>query len=80
MNIRNKIAIAALVALSITTYAGDKVFLYSPGIKEGVRIAWLDESKPNGGEFVDIAQVFSSDYGQWGGEKRMFSEYAVALD
>ena len=75
-----KLFTISLAALAMAATAGDKVFLYSPGIKDGVRIAYLDETKPDGGEFVDIAQIFSSDYGTWGGEKRMFSEYAIALD
>ena len=75
-----KLFTISLAALAMAAAAGDKVFLYSPGIKDGVRIAYLDETKPDGGEFVDIAQIFSSDYGTWGGEKRMFSEYAIALD
>ena len=68
-----KLFTISLAALAMSATAGDKVFLYSPGIKDGVRIAYLDETKPDGGEFVDIAQIFSSDYGTWGGEKRMFS-------
>ena len=75
-----KLFTISLASLALSATAGDKVFLYSPGIKDGVRIAYLDETKPNGGEYVDIAQIFSSDYGQWGREKRMFSEYAIALD
>lgn len=75
-----KLFTISFAALAMAAAAGDKVFLYSPGIKDGVRIAYLDETKPDGGEFVDIAQIFSSDYGTWGGEKRMFSEYAIALD
>ena len=80
MNIRNKIALAALAALSITSYADDKVFLYSPGVDKGVRIAYLDETKGTEGEFVDIAQIFSSDYARWGSDKKMFSEFAMSLE
>ena len=80
MNIKNRIAVAALAALSIASYADDKVFLYSPGVDKGVRIAYLDETKGTEGEFVDIAQIFSSDYARWGADKKMFSEFAVALE
>lgn len=80
MNIKNRIAVAALAALSIASYADDKVFLYSPGVDKGMRIAYLDETKGTEGEFVDIAQIFSSDYARWGADKKMFSEFAVALE
>ena len=80
MDIRKKVAVAALAALSLTSYADDKVFLYSPGVDKGVRIAYFDETKGADGEFVDIAQIFSSDYARWGADKKMFSEYALPLE
>lgn len=80
MDIRKKVAVAALAALSLTSYADDKVFLYSPGVDKGVRIAYFDETKGADGEYVDIAQIFSSDYARWGADKKMFSEYALPLE
>lgn len=80
MDIRKKVAVAALAALSLTSYADDKVFLYSPGVDKGVRIAYFDETKGTNGEYVDIAQIFSSDYARWGADKKMFSEYALPLE
>ncbi len=80
MDIRKKVAVAALAALSLTSYADDKVFLYSPGVDKGVRIAYFDETKGTDGEYVDIAQIFSSDYARWGADKKMFSEYALPLE
>ena len=80
MDIRKKVAVAALAALSLTSYADNKVFLYSPGVDKGVRIAYFDETKGTDGEYVDIAQIFSSDYARWGADKKMFSEYALPLE
>lgn len=80
MDIGKKVAVAALAALSLTSYADDKVFLYSPGVDKGVRIAYFDETKGADGEYVDIAQIFSSDYARWGADKKMFSEYALPLE
>lgn len=80
MDIRKKVAVAALAALSLTSYADDKVFLYSPSVDKGVRIAYFDETKGTDGEYVDIAQIFSSDYARWGADKKMFSEYALPLE
>ncbi|MGN0283147.1 MAG: alpha-L-arabinofuranosidase C-terminal domain-containing protein [Prevotella sp.] len=80
MNNRRKVAVAALAAMSLTSLAADKVFLYSPGVDKGVRIAYLDETKGTNGEYVDIAQIFSSDYARWGADKKMFSEFALPLE
>ena len=79
MNLRNSVTAAVFAAMSIATYAGDKVFLYSPGVDKGVRIAYLDEAKGPSGEYVDIAQIFSSDYARWGSDKKMFSEFAIPI-
>lgn len=59
------------------------VFLYSPGEKQGVRVAYgygssegIDTKRP----FVDVAQVFASDYSSWGSEKRMYSPYVYEIE
>ena len=79
MKVKNVILTGSLAAMSLSAYA-DKVFLYSPGVDKGVRIAYLDETKGTGGEYVDIAQIFASDYARWGADKKMFSEFALPLE
>ena len=79
MDFRKSILAGSLAIVSFSAYA-DKVFLYSPGIDKGVRIAYFDETKGTEGEYVDIAQIFSSDYARWGADKKMFSEFALPLE
>lgn len=57
--------------------AQERVFLYSPGEHEGMRIAYNLDGKEN---FTDVAQIFSSDYSQWGTEKRMYSPYVIEIE
>ena len=79
MRIKNFVTMALLASMASGMAAADKVFLYSPGIDKGVRIAYLDETSTEH-SYIDIAQIFSSDYARWGSDKKMFSEYAIRLD
>ena len=79
MKRKNYLTIALMAAMATSTAAADKVFLYSPGIDKGVRIAYLDETSTEH-SYIDIAQIFSSDYARWGSDKKMFSEFALPLD
>ena len=53
-----------------------QVFLYSPGHDKGMRMAYADSTR----QMVDLAQIFSSDYAQWGAEKRMYAPFVTALE
>lgn len=44
-----------------------QVLIYSPNEKAGLHLAYLTEKK----EWKDVGQLCSSDYGQWGSQKRM---------
>ena len=46
----------------------DKVFIYSPDERGGLRIAVQE-----GEGWKDLGQLCSSDYGTWGAEKRMYA-------
>ena len=69
---------ATLVVAALASVAADKVFLYSPAIDKGVHVAYASDEGAN--SFVNIGQVFQSDYARWGADKKMYSEYAIALD
>lgn len=47
------------------------IFVYSPGEKEGLRIAYLTDKE----KWHDIGQLCGSDYGPWGAEKKMYNPY-----
>ncbi len=49
------------------------VFVYSPGPKDGLRLAYLTDDA----QWKDVGQLCTSDYGQWGAEKRMFAPFVV---
>lgn len=53
----------------------DSLFFYSPSVKDGMRLAY----KPAGGRWSDEGQVFTSDYGRWGTEKRMYTPFVAKL-
>lgn len=78
MKKKQTILSAALAVASLTSLAADKVFLYSPANDKGVHIAYAAEGP--GLSFEHIGQIFQSDYGRWGADKKMFSEYAVSLE
>ena len=43
-----------------------QIFVYSPGEKEGLRLAYLGENE----KWNDVGQLCSSDYGQWEEKKK----------
>lgn len=50
-----------------------QIFLYSPGEKSGLHVAYLtDDSK-----WRNIGQLCGSDYAQWGAEKKMYNPYVL---
>lgn len=69
---------ATLVVAALASVAADKVFLYSPAIDKGVHVAYASDEGAN--SFVNIGQIFQSDYARWGADKKMYSEYAIALN
>ena len=44
-----------------------EIFIYSPGERSGLHLAWYGD-----GQWNEMGQLCSSDYGQWGAEKRMY--------
>ena len=69
---------ATLAVAELASVAADKVFLYSPAIDKGVHVAYASDEGAN--SFVNIGQIFQSDYARWGADKKMYSEYAIALN
>ena len=69
---------ATLAVAALASVAADKVFLYSPAIDKGVHVAYASDEGAN--SFVNIGQIFQSDYARWGSDKKMYSEFAIALD
>lgn len=50
-----------------------QIFVYSPGIKDGLHVAFLAADET----WRHIGKLCSSDYAQWGGEKRMYNPYVL---
>ena len=50
-----------------------QIFIYSPGPKEGLHLAYLTE----GNQWLDVGQLCASDYGPWGSEKKMYNPFVV---
>lgn len=69
---------ATLAVAALASVAADKVFLYSPAIDKGVHVAYASNEGAN--SFVNIGQIFQSDYARWGADKKMYSEYAIELN
>ena len=69
---------ATLAVAALASVAADKVFLYSPAIDKGVHVAYAANGEANA--FCNIGQIFQSDYARWGADKKMYSEYAIALN
>ena len=69
---------ATLAVAALASVAADKVFLYSPAIDKGVHVAYASDAGAT--SFVNIGQIFQSDYARWGADKKMYSEYAIALN
>ncbi len=51
------------------------LFFYSPDAKSGFHVA----SSPDTVGFKEMGQLFSSDYSQWGAEKRMYAPFIYKL-
>ncbi|MCI6551032.1 MAG: alpha-N-arabinofuranosidase, partial [Prevotella sp.] len=50
-----------------------QIFLYSPGDRLGLHVAYLAEDE----SWQDVGQLCGSDYSRWGKEKRMYAPYIV---
>lgn len=50
-----------------------QIFVYSPSEKDGLHLAYLTESET----WKEIGQLCSSDYGQWGSQKKMYSPFVI---
>lgn len=50
-----------------------QIFVYSPGDKDGLHVAYLNEKE----RWEHIGQLCASDYSQWGAEKRMYNPYVI---
>jgi Alpha-L-arabinofuranosidase len=50
-----------------------QIFIYSPGEKDGLHLAYLGENE----KWNDVGQLCSSDYGQWGAEKKMHNPFVI---
>ena len=67
---------AADVEPAYIEMAGDtvcQIFVYSPGEKEGLHVAWLAEDET----WHHAGQLCASDYAAWGSEKRMYNPYVT---
>ena len=61
-------AIVTAIVLTQTMVASDVVFVYNTSEKQGMKIALADEK----GNYAEVGQLFQSDYGQWGSQKKMY--------
>lgn len=50
-----------------------QIFVYSPAPDQGLRLAYLTEH----GAWQEVGQLCSSDYGQWGAEKKMYAPFVT---
>jgi alpha-L-arabinofuranosidase len=50
-----------------------QIFIYSPGEKDGLHLAYLGENE----KWNEVGQLCSSDYGQWGAEKKMHNPFVI---
>ena len=57
----------ALLPMHLMAQETREIFVYSPNERDGLRLACYGDGKWN-----DMGQLCSSDYGQWGAEKRMY--------
>ena len=87
MNILKQLSVIALAAQmpmvasaeitnALAGTADTTVFLYSPAHNQGFHIAIANSDST----FRHVGQLFSSDYSQWGAEKRMYSPHIIALN
>ncbi|MCH4186631.1 MAG: alpha-N-arabinofuranosidase [Prevotella sp.] len=50
-----------------------QIFLYSPGISEGLHAAYLDGNQ----NWQELGQVLTCDYGPWGSGKKMYTPFVT---
>lgn len=50
-----------------------QILVYSPGERDGLHLAYLTQDE----KWHDVGLLCSSDYGQWGSQKRMFNPFVV---
>ena len=67
MKLRIFLLLATSLFANICGIAQNKVFIYSPNPGAGLHIA-----SEEGGNWKDLGQLCSSDYGTWGAEKKMY--------
>lgn len=74
LKLLQSLLLAAPMLAQPTQAATDSLFVYSPGERGGAHVAVV-----SGGQATDLGQVFTSDYGVWGGEKRMYDPFVAPL-
>ncbi len=62
--------IVAFLLPFVSCLAQQQLFFYCPDATKGLHVAHLQKDG-----WVHVGQLFSSDYGEWGTEKRMFSPF-----
>lgn len=50
-----------------------QIFVYSPSSEAGLHLAYLDDNE----KWYDVGQLCSSDYGQWGAQKKMHTPFVT---
>ena len=53
--------------------AAPRIFVYSPGERDGLHVAFLNEEN----RWQHLGQLCSSDYSRWGSEKRMYNPFVL---
>lgn len=66
--------ILSICVMPLVTHAQRQLFFYCPDARQGFHVAAIDEDD---GAWHDVGQLFTSDYGTWGVEKRMYNPYIV---
>ncbi len=77
MNIKKILPLLLAAAPVCGGYAAatpDSLFVYSPGERDGAHVAIVSN-----GTLTEVGQIFSSDYSQWGSQKRMHNLFVAAL-
>lgn len=66
-----KTVLAGLMLAAATHVVAENklIFVYSPGEKDGLHAAYMD----NEGKWQEIGQLCASDYGPWGSDKKMYA-------
>ncbi|MCR4583463.1 MAG: alpha-N-arabinofuranosidase [Prevotella sp.] len=66
--------LTVVMTLALVVNATERIFIYCPSEREGLHLArFVPAAAVDGsGTWQEVGQLCSSDYGQWGAEKRMF--------